>query len=224
MTLYMAQFAYTSEAWTAFTKHPEDRTTIIEALAKKLGCQFEALYYSLGEYDGFVIFDAPDEATVTAFVLGSDRSRSYPRNEDNSADVPRAMFDAMKKASLADTREPRSSWAGRRPTCGPTGKSNRAWPGSSDGEDDEHDQLRCASNSPQMAIVGNEKGQRPSNFQGAFKSGAGRWLAASNNTWQNQIVRNNYTTSWWAKKRAWVKPFLEPQSSTKSSNVEDFPR
>ena len=25
MALYMAQFAYTPEAWTAFTKHPEDR-------------------------------------------------------------------------------------------------------------------------------------------------------------------------------------------------------
>jgi hypothetical protein len=33
MTLYMAQFAYTSEAWTAFTKHPEDRTPGVEALS-----------------------------------------------------------------------------------------------------------------------------------------------------------------------------------------------
>ena len=50
MALYMAQFAYTPEAWTAFTKHPEDRTKAVQALAQKLGCRFEALYYSLGEY------------------------------------------------------------------------------------------------------------------------------------------------------------------------------
>jgi hypothetical protein len=53
MALYMAQFAYTPEAWTAFTKHPEDRTKAVQSLAQKLGCHFEALYCSLGEYDGF---------------------------------------------------------------------------------------------------------------------------------------------------------------------------
>jgi hypothetical protein len=44
MALYMAQFAYTPEAWTAFTKHPEDRTKAVQALAQKLGCRFEATH------------------------------------------------------------------------------------------------------------------------------------------------------------------------------------
>jgi hypothetical protein len=44
MALYMAQFAYTPEAWTAFTKHPEDRTAAVQALAQKLGCRCEALH------------------------------------------------------------------------------------------------------------------------------------------------------------------------------------
>jgi uncharacterized protein with GYD domain len=71
MTLYMAQFAYTSEAWAALRKHPEDRTLAIEDLAERLGCRFQAFYYSLGEYDGFVILDAPNETAVTAFILAS---------------------------------------------------------------------------------------------------------------------------------------------------------
>ena len=44
MTLYMAQFKYTPDAWAAFTKHPEDRTPAVEALAESLGCRFEAFY------------------------------------------------------------------------------------------------------------------------------------------------------------------------------------
>jgi hypothetical protein len=36
MALYMTQFAYTSEACTAFTKHPEDRTKAVQELAQKL--------------------------------------------------------------------------------------------------------------------------------------------------------------------------------------------
>ena len=54
MALYMVQFAYTSEVWTAFTKHPEDRTKAVQELAQKLGCRCEALYYSFGDYDGFI--------------------------------------------------------------------------------------------------------------------------------------------------------------------------
>ena len=57
--LYMLQFAYTPEAWTAFTKNPEDRTPVIQGLAQKMGCRFEALYYGFGEYDGFVISGSP---------------------------------------------------------------------------------------------------------------------------------------------------------------------
>jgi uncharacterized protein with GYD domain len=51
------------EAWATLTKHPEDPTAAVEALAEELGCLIEALYYSFGEYDGFVILDAPNETT-----------------------------------------------------------------------------------------------------------------------------------------------------------------
>ncbi len=35
MALYMAQFAYTVDAWAAFTKNPENRTAALQNLAKK---------------------------------------------------------------------------------------------------------------------------------------------------------------------------------------------
>ena len=107
MTLYMAQFAYTSEAWAAFTKHPEDRTPAVEALVEKLGCQFEAFYYSLGDYDGLVILDAPDEATVTAFVLAAIAPGHIKATKTTVLMSPGNMFNAMKKASLAGYKGPR---------------------------------------------------------------------------------------------------------------------
>jgi uncharacterized protein with GYD domain len=107
MTLYMAQFAYTCEAWTVLTKHPEDRTPAVEALAEKLGCLFEAFYYSLGEYDGFVILDAPDEATVTAFVLAAMAPGHIRATKTTVLMSPGTMFDALKKASLAGYKGPR---------------------------------------------------------------------------------------------------------------------
>ena len=97
MTLYMVQFAYTPQAWTAFTKQPEDRTAAVEALAQKCGCRFEALYYSLGEYDGFVIVEAPDEGTVTAFVLAALGPGHLRTTKTTVLMRSSAVVDAMKK-------------------------------------------------------------------------------------------------------------------------------
>jgi uncharacterized protein with GYD domain len=98
MAVYMVQFAYTTEAWTALTKHPEDRTAAVRALAEKLGCQFEALYYSFGEYDGFLIMEAPDEATVTAFVLAAIGPGHVRATKTTVLMRPATAVEAMKKA------------------------------------------------------------------------------------------------------------------------------
>ena len=98
MAVYMAQFAYTPEAWTAFTKNPEDRTAAVQSLAQKVGCKFEALYYSFGEYDGFVILEAPDESTVTAFLLAAMSPGHIRATKTTALMRPEAVVQAMKKA------------------------------------------------------------------------------------------------------------------------------
>ncbi|MDQ3892791.1 MAG: GYD domain-containing protein [Actinomycetota bacterium] len=37
MSLYMTQFAYTPEAWKAFAKNPEDRSSVFRELVERLG-------------------------------------------------------------------------------------------------------------------------------------------------------------------------------------------
>ena len=107
MALYMTQFAYTSEAWTAFTKHPEDRTKAVQELARKLGCRCEALYYSFGDYDGFIIVEAPDESTVTALLLAAMRPGHIRATKTTVLMRPAVVVDAMKKAGGVEFRGPR---------------------------------------------------------------------------------------------------------------------
>ncbi len=71
MSLYMVQFAYTPESWAALVKNPEDRSAPVKALAEKLGGRMLNMYYCFGEYDGFVILEAPDETTAMAAVLAA---------------------------------------------------------------------------------------------------------------------------------------------------------
>jgi uncharacterized protein with GYD domain len=69
MPLYMNQFAYTPEAWTALTKHPQDRREPIRDLMQKLGGRLIGLYYCLGEYDGILLYEAPEDISASAAIL-----------------------------------------------------------------------------------------------------------------------------------------------------------
>src|SRR5438552_17611991 len=107
MPLYMTQFAYSPEAWTALTKNPENRTAAIQALGQKLGCRVESVYYAFGDYDGFVIFEAPDETTVTAFAVAALEPGHIRALKTTVLLRPEAVVDAMKKAAAVAYQGPR---------------------------------------------------------------------------------------------------------------------
>jgi uncharacterized protein with GYD domain len=94
----MAQFAYTREAWALLAKSPEDRTSLIKGLAEKLGCRFEGLFYSFGEYDGFVLLDAPDEAAAAGFAIAAIAPGHLKATKITTLMRPEALVEAMKKA------------------------------------------------------------------------------------------------------------------------------
>lgn len=45
------------------------RAAAIKAGAKKLGAKVTDIYWTLGSFDGLIIFDAPDDETATALML-----------------------------------------------------------------------------------------------------------------------------------------------------------
>ena len=71
MPLYMSQFAYTSEAWAALTRNPEDRSEAVGGLMEAFGGRMVSFYNSFGDYDGVIIFEAPDESTAAAALMAA---------------------------------------------------------------------------------------------------------------------------------------------------------
>lgn len=69
MSLFMYQFKYIPAAWAAFVKKPEDRGTLVNDLLKKLGGRLLSVYYTFGEWDELVIFEAPDENKALAAIV-----------------------------------------------------------------------------------------------------------------------------------------------------------
>lgn len=45
------------------------RASAFKAAARKMGVKVQEIYWALGPYDGFIVFDAPDEETATALML-----------------------------------------------------------------------------------------------------------------------------------------------------------
>ncbi len=69
MPHYLLQAAYTSDAWAAMTKTPQDRSTGVGSVIEALGGRLEASYVSFGEYDAVVIAEFPDNQTAATFAM-----------------------------------------------------------------------------------------------------------------------------------------------------------
>ena len=70
MSMFMAQFAYTPEAWAALIHAPQDRAAASDALLRHFGGRLIGLYYTAGaEFDGFALFDARDDAAAAAVEM-----------------------------------------------------------------------------------------------------------------------------------------------------------
>ena len=76
MPTYMNLFTYDRESWRAMVRSPEDRSEAARKVVEAAGGRLVSFYWILGEYDGMVIFSAPDAeaaAAVGAAVSASGR-------------------------------------------------------------------------------------------------------------------------------------------------------
>jgi uncharacterized protein with GYD domain len=71
MPFFMVQASYTSEAWAAQIKNPQDRFAAIAAMAKANGSEVHSAFYAFGEYDVVIIFDSPNNVDAAGFLIAA---------------------------------------------------------------------------------------------------------------------------------------------------------
>jgi uncharacterized protein with GYD domain len=106
MPLYMTQVGYTSEAVAALTRNPEDRSDTFERLAQSMGGRLLSFYYSFGEYDVLVIYEAPDESTAAAIVMAAITPGHLSSVKTTGLLSATEGMEAMRKAGEATYRAP----------------------------------------------------------------------------------------------------------------------
>jgi uncharacterized protein with GYD domain len=107
MAVYMTQWALTSEAWANLLKNPENREEASKALVEKLGGRFIAMYYCFGEYDGFTIYEAPDEVSATAGVLAASAPGHIKAIKTTVLLTMEQGVEAMRKAGTISFSAPK---------------------------------------------------------------------------------------------------------------------
>jgi len=71
MAYYMIQAAYTSEAWGAQTRNPQNVRDRLRPLIEGVGGRIESIFYSFGEYDLVAIIQAPDNVKMASGMIAA---------------------------------------------------------------------------------------------------------------------------------------------------------
>jgi uncharacterized protein with GYD domain len=106
MPLYLGRFSYSSEAVKALIDNPQDREKAAAPIVEKLGGQLRGLWYSLGEFDGAFLVDAPDNSTAVALAMALGASGGFSKVETTALLTMDEAQEAMRKAQSASYRPP----------------------------------------------------------------------------------------------------------------------
>ena len=110
MPMFMAQFAYTPEAWAALIHAPQDRAAASDTLLRHFGGRLIGLYYTPGaEYDGFALFEAPDDAAAAAVEIADVALGHLRSNRLLRVLSPEEMHTALRQAATAPSIAPKAS-------------------------------------------------------------------------------------------------------------------
>src|SRR5438128_11405059 len=110
MPVYLMRFSYTPETWSRLIQNPEDRRDAARAYIEQVGGALHGFWYGFGEYDGYAIFEAPDNVSMSGAGLAI------------SAGGALASVEATVLMTVEETHEARSKRKGighRAPGRGP---------------------------------------------------------------------------------------------------------
>jgi uncharacterized protein with GYD domain len=106
MPLYLSRFSYTPNAVKALVDNPQDRAQAASEAADSLGIKLIGFWYALGEFDGVLLADAPDNSTLAALAMLVGGSGALSKFETTVLLSMDEAQQAMRAAAGAAYRPP----------------------------------------------------------------------------------------------------------------------
>jgi uncharacterized protein with GYD domain len=104
MPTFVTLFGWTDQG-IRNVKDTAKRAAQFKAAVKQAGGTVKDVYWTMGRYDGVIIFEAPDEETATALLMSAG-SLGNVRSETLRAFTEDELQKIMGKVSLAALRQP----------------------------------------------------------------------------------------------------------------------
>ena len=106
MPLYLSRFSYTSETWARLIGNPEDRRAAAESYIGSVGGKLHGFWYAFGEHDGYNLFEAPDNVSMTAVALAIAGGGALSSVETTVLLSVDETMDALRMAQQVAYRAP----------------------------------------------------------------------------------------------------------------------
>jgi uncharacterized protein with GYD domain len=106
MPLYLSRFSYTTQAVKALVDSPQDRGKAATEAAETVGVKVIGFWYALGEFDGVLLAEAPDDTTMVALAMLVGGSGALSKFETTALLGMDEAQEAMRKAAAASYRPP----------------------------------------------------------------------------------------------------------------------
>jgi uncharacterized protein with GYD domain len=106
MATYLMRFSYTPETWSKLIQNPEDRRDAARAYAEQVGATLHGFWYGFGEYDGYAIFEAPDNVSMAGLVLAIAAGGALASVETTVLMTVEETLDALAKGKGIGYRKP----------------------------------------------------------------------------------------------------------------------
>jgi uncharacterized protein with GYD domain len=104
--MYLTRFSYTPEAWARMAKNPEDRRNAARAYIESVGGKLHGFWYAFGEYDGYNLWEAPDNVSMAAVAIALGGGGALSKFETTVLMTVEETLDALKRAGSVSYRPP----------------------------------------------------------------------------------------------------------------------
>ena len=106
MAMYLGRFSYTAEAVRKLIENPEDRTEVARAAVESLGGTLHGFWYAFGEYDGYWLFEVPDNTSAAALAMTVASGGALSKVETIPLVSVEEGIEAFRKAGSVAYRTP----------------------------------------------------------------------------------------------------------------------
>jgi uncharacterized protein with GYD domain len=106
MALYLTRFSYTPETWARMMKSPEDRREAARKYIESVGGKLQGFWYAFGPYDGYNLWEAPDNVSMAAVAIAIGGGGALSKLETTPLLTVEETLNALERAKTVGYRPP----------------------------------------------------------------------------------------------------------------------